>query len=83
MILSTEVLLNLNTEAFKRVIFFMLMTIHFFTIDLEDAVCQATYIPTIPDDFSSKWIEYDERTATTVRSTLKQTYKKTMDWWFK
>lgn len=29
------------------------------------------YIPTIPDDFSSKWIEYDERTATTVRSNLK------------
>lgn len=39
-----------------------------------DSARQSTYIPTIPEDFSSKWMEYDERTATTVRSTLKQTF---------
>lgn len=28
----------------------------------------------MPDDFSSKWMEYDESTATTVRSNLKPKY---------
>lgn len=31
---------------------------------------RSEYKPTIPDDLSSRWMEYDERTATTVRSVL-------------
>lgn len=33
---------------------------------------QATDVPTIPEDLSSRWMEYDERTATTVNSTLER-----------